>query len=192
MPSKYIAFVALLFLCWPGSLMAETNQPIVETLQTDFVRRHDKGLYLRLELGPTWTYLVSSAEHTAASGFLVSGEVAIGGLVDDGVALHATGWAFGAAERSAIGLGPGVTHYLGGAAGNVFLSAAAGPMIIPDEKGLQWALGGETSLGIYGWLGNAIAAGGSLVVGGYGFDLQANGRLRQGLWIGVRAGVSYD
>lgn len=106
-------------------------------------------------------------------------------------AVHGGIWGVIGRGLVTVGAGPGMTYYFN-ETGNLWLSAELGPVTSSHNSRLfsEWGLGGELSIGLFGWMGDRWSMGGSLFTGGEAFDLDANAREIRSWRLSLRFGVA--
>ncbi|GEM_PF-5898248 len=165
--------------------------PVTDSFDQNFNNQHDKGFYLRLELGAGYANLETKGPNseTENSGFGISPSVSMGWILEKNIALHLTGFGLVSRKVSRLGVGPGITYYFND---SFFASAAIGPMIgIEAEVDPQLSLAAEVSFGIFGWTGEDSQFGMTTYIAAEGLDLD-NDKISQTGWrLGLRAGFSW-
>jgi hypothetical protein len=205
--------LALALMAWASPALAsdplaasERVGPKADTIEVvgrfshDFARHHDRGLYFRFGAGVG----VRAASFTAGPFGAVWGpgpqtqlELALGGFVADGFALHLSFAPSLGSVRGALAGGLGVTFYP--AAGeNLHVSAylgAATPYDAGDQgvtPGGELALAGGVSLGTGLWVSDQATLGLSVFASGAHVDLDMNATLYTDWQAGARLTFTID
>lgn len=171
-------------------------QPIRPRFETNFDQRHDRGPFVRLDLGLGWvdrTVANGPVDVVDMSGVGVFPAAAAGAMPWNQTAIHGGAWGMIGRGIVTVGAGPGVTYYFK-ETGNLWIGAQLGP-VASSRQGrpfAEWGFGGELAAGLFGWTGDRWSMGGSLFAGGEAFDLDGNGRAVRSWRVGLRFGAAFN
>lgn len=197
--SILLTTATLLLPSWAGAELLEPKQPISTRFETNLAERHDRGAYLRLSLGAGYASWWSSNFGTQGGnigvGVGLSGQLALGWLPWERVALHIGIWGITGYRLTLVGAGPGITYWFSDDS-PWYLSMMVGPtttgsssIYTPTD---QWGVGAETEIGLMSWIGDHSMLGMSLVAGGEGFDLDGDGTHIAGWRVGLRLTTAFE
>lgn len=145
-------------------------QPVYSRFQRNMGYQHDRGFFFEASVGPAW---VQSFQNPVANGVRFSGDISMGGLPWEDIALHGTLWGAYLAESSVILVGPGLTGFL---ANNWALSASIGVGYVFSGGTDQLPAFRESILGLqikgakYWWVSSNLSMGVSLAAELHGFS----------------------
>lgn len=169
-----------------GILDSAPKNPVYSRWQKDFPFKHDKGLFFGVSIGPEW---VQSFQKPKAQGMRFGGDLSLGWLPAENLALHVTVWGAFLESASFVAVGPGITGFIGD---NFFIGAAFGAAqvfstsISGDLPFNELVLAGQIKAGKLWWLSENTSLGISLAAGLYGFSILSGKISTVGWQIGPR------
>ena len=150
---------------------------------------------MRVEMGAGYGgYATDDTEDRfEVSGFGGIGNLAVGWLPWERVAVHMSAWGMTGGGVGVLSVGPGATYFFD-ARKSTFASGEIGCATFEgvESWGSQWGFATEAEAGWYGWTGRKWSMGASLFGGLEGFDLDGDGRAPWGWRLGIRLGVVYN
>lgn len=158
----------------PPSWQDGPSQDVDSKFHRDFDYKHDQGFYFQLGFGPQWN---QSLQNPTASGIRFGGNLAIGFIPVENLAIHADVWGNYLDEASVLSIGPGVTYFLGdsnvGIGGSIGIGQVFASGNVNRAAFRETVLSGEFSAGKYWWIGPKSSVGVSVNVGLYGLTLSS-------------------
>lgn len=200
-PLAAVVFASL--ACLPTVSQAkqriEARQPVSSRFETNLAERHDRGAYLRMSLGAGyaswWSSDLGVQGGRIGDGVGASGQIAVGWLPWEKVALHVSAWAITGYTLTLAGAGPGITYWFSDDS-PWYLSIALGPTTTGSTSAAtttaQWGFGGEAEIGLMGWIADHSMLGMSLVTGAEGFDLDGDNTHIEGWRMGLRLSMAFE
>lgn len=192
-------FMLLAFVSWPVFSEQKDRpwenappQPIYTRFQRNMPYQHDRGFFFATSLGPAW---VQSIQNPAVSGVRFFGDVSIGGLPCENLAVHASLWGSFLTEASVIMAGLGLTGFIGD---NWALSFSAGVGQVIGIETEQFSSFRESLLGLqikaakYWWVGPNTSLGVSLAAEAHGFSFLLGELSSIGFSAGPRLELVYN
>jgi hypothetical protein len=189
-----LALLALLAL--PSNLMAQTGalegtrvapegQPVRTRFETDFARRHDRGLLFHADVG------LAFGSAGGDMGLGPAAKLGLGWLPWEQVGLSLDVWGAVCASNMLGVVGPGLRYFFTDSAIN--MGGRLGPGLLRDPDATQQTLlGAQMDVSWQPYVSRDWSLGLGLDVGVHGLDLDGDSSSPSGWLVGLRIGLTMN